>query len=57
MELFKKKYDGESMVDIDRDVFEALDQDFNPLVSAIPKDEYGFQQGTFIVTIEWIPNT
>ena len=28
MELFKKTYDGESIVDVGRDVFEAFDKDF-----------------------------
>lgn len=56
MELFKKEYDGESLVDLARDVHEAFDSDFNSLAALIPRDEYGFQQGEFIVTIEWVPN-
>lgn len=56
MELFKKTYDGESIVDVGRDVFEAFDKDFNPPAAAIPQDDHGFQQGEFVVTIEWVPN-
>ena len=56
MELFKKTYDGESIVDVGRDVFEAFDKDFNPPAAAIPQDDHGFQKGEFVVTIEWVPN-
>lgn len=56
MELFKKTYDGESIVDVGRDMFEAFDKDFNPPAAAIPQDDHGFQQGEFVVTIEWVPN-
>ena len=56
MELFKKTYDGESIVDVGRDVFEAFDKDFNPPAAAIPQDGHGFPQGEFVVTIEWVPN-
>lgn len=53
MKLFEQKYDGESLYDVDRDVSEAFREDFNPLVAQIPSDEYGIQEGTFKVTIEW----
>ena len=55
MVLFEKNYDGESIVDLERDVSEALQEDFNEKLVNIPKDEYGFQQGNFKVTIEWTP--
>ncbi len=55
-EIFKKEYDGESLYDIQRDVHEAFDSRFNPLAEQIPQDEYGFQQGTFTVTITWSPD-
>nr|WP_315467112.1 hypothetical protein [uncultured Undibacterium sp.] len=55
MEFFKKKYDGESIVDVGRDVFEAFDPRFNKLAESIPQDKYGFNKGEFVVTIEWIP--
>jgi hypothetical protein len=51
---FDKKYDGESIVDLGRDVHEAFYPEFNPIMNEIPKDEYNFHKGTFKVTIEWI---
>jgi hypothetical protein len=47
--LLKKSYDGESIVDIERDVAEALEN------SSIPQDQYGIQAGTFTITLEWEP--
>lgn len=55
MEIFKQQYSGESIVDVCRDVWEAFDADFNPLVENIPQDEYGIQKGTFTVTVTWEP--
>lgn len=45
--IFCKEYDGESIVDLDRDIFEALEE------SDIPQDKHGFHEGTFTVKIEW----
>lgn len=42
--------------DIQRDVHEAFDSRFNPLAEQIPQDEFGFQEGTFTVTITWSPD-
>lgn len=56
MEIFKKDYDGESLYDMQRDVHEAFDSRFNPLAAQIPQDEFGFQEGTFTVTITWTPD-
>ncbi len=53
MNIFEKEYDGESIYDVQRDVIEAFDARFNPMVKDIPQGEYGFQLGTFIVRIEW----
>lgn len=53
MEIFKQKYSGESIVDVDRDVSEAFQNDFNPAVREVPSDEHGFHKGTFTVTITW----
>lgn len=53
MILFKKTYDGESLYDLGRDIAEALESQYNPLVDAIPTDEYGIQEGEFVVTIDW----
>lgn len=53
--LLNKKYDGESIVDIDRDVYEAFIADFTPVVDDIPVDENNIQQGVFTVSITWSP--
>jgi hypothetical protein len=53
MIIFEKEYDGESIVDLDRDVSECLQEDFNQIMTKIPTDEHGFQLGTFKVTVEW----
>lgn len=53
MIIFKKEYDDESLYDLDRDVSEAIDDDFNPKLKAIPTDEHGFRVGKFTITIEW----
>ena len=55
MILHKKDYSGESLSDLERDVNECFDGDFNPPSLEIPKDQYGFHKGTFRVTVEWIP--
>ena len=54
-QLFSKSYDGESIVDLSRDIHEALDSDFNPKVLEIPDMEGfpGFWSGNFTVTITW----
>jgi hypothetical protein len=53
--IFEKTYDGESVVDVYRDVTEAFDADFNPVMQNIPQDQHGFQTGQFRVTVEWSP--
>ena len=57
MELFKKIYDGESIVDISRDIDEAFNPNFNTLAKNIPQDKYGIQLGEFVVTIQYNINT
>ena len=54
--LFKKAYDGESVVDIDRDVSECFDARFNQVAAQIPQDEHGIQKGKFTVQITWEPD-
>jgi len=50
--LFEKKYEGfESLADIDRDVSEAFDGDFNPPAEVL----LGEFQGTVTVTITYTP--
>lgn len=52
MEIFKQKYSGESLCDVERDVSEAFDGTFNPEVKQIPMED-DMHQGTFTVTITW----
>jgi hypothetical protein len=54
--LLDKTYDGESICDAERDVYEAFIEDFTPAVSGIPSDDLGFQTGTFKVTVTWEPD-
>ena len=51
--LFEKDYDYESLYDLSRDLAEASDETFNPVMAELPKDENGFIEGTFTVKIEW----
>lgn len=44
-QLLNKTYSGESIVDVERDVYEALADD------SIPQDEYGFAKGQYRVVI------
>jgi hypothetical protein len=53
--ILDKQYDGESIVDLNRDVSEMLDEKFDPRIKTIPRDKYGFMQGTFKLTVEWVP--
>lgn len=45
--IFYKQYDGETIVDMERDIYEAINE------ADIPQDQYGFPEGTFTVKIEW----
>lgn len=54
-ELLNKEYSGEDLNDVSRDVHESFNPDITPAGKDIPVDEYGFAQGTFKVTVEWIP--
>ncbi len=55
--IFNKKYDGESIVDLIRDIDECFDQRFNPIVTSIPEmeDSPGFMAGKFTVSVTWSP--
>lgn len=57
-QLFNKEYDGESIVDLSRDISECLDSDFNPIVNEIPEmeDSPGFWAGKFVVSVTWVPD-
>lgn len=49
--LLSKTYDGESIVDVGRDVHEAIDD------AEVPVDEDGFPLGKYRVTITWEPES
>ena len=51
--LFQKRYDGESIVDMDRDLseMEYVLRDGKPL-----PEENGFPTGTFVVSVVWFPD-
>ena len=53
-EIFTKEYSDEELYDVERDVMEALQEEYNPIVAGIPKDKDGFRTGTFVVNIEWV---
>lgn len=52
--LFTREYSSEELSDVERDVSEALSEEYNLFVDNIPRDKHGFHTGTFVVTIEWI---
>lgn len=53
--LLDKAYSAEELCDVGRDVHEAFDERFTPAAAGIPKDEHGFDKGTFKVSITWSP--
>lgn len=53
--LFSKDYDYEGLYDLERDLGESINGTYNPLMDAIPSDEHGMLEGTFKVTVEWVP--
>lgn len=57
--LFEKDYDGESIVDLGRDISECFDERFNPVAASIPEmeDSPGFYSGTFKVSVVWVPDS
>jgi len=55
-EIFYKEYDDETLYDINRDITEAFDARFNPIMETIPHydpPDDCFMRGTFKVTIKW----
>ena len=46
--LLKKTYCGESIIDIEEDVYSSIEYDKD-----IPVDEYGFSQGEYEITLTW----
>ena len=53
--IFEKEYIAEQLSDVERDISECFNEDYNPEVKYIPIGEYGFTKGTFKVTVTWIP--
>lgn len=53
--LFQKEYSAEGLSDVGRDVEEAFDGVYNPVIWSIPTNEDGFMHGKFVVRIEWKP--
>ena len=51
--LLYKKYCGEGIADVDRDVSECFSSLSENVVN-IPADEHGFHRGEFKVTVEWV---
>jgi len=51
--LFEKEYDGESICDVSRDVYEVLSGDHNHSINQIPVDTHGIQRGIFTVRVDW----
>lgn len=47
MILLEKEYDGNSIIDIERDVYEAVNY------AELSADEHGFVIGTLKVKLEW----
>ena len=53
LKIYEKDYIGfESLYDIQRDVYEALDPKFNPNIESVPEEF----NGTIKLTMEYIPN-
>ena len=53
--IFENKYSSEELCDVERDLYECFDGDFNPKVRDIPSDENGFHEGGYFkITVEWI---
>lgn len=56
MIIFNKEYDGEGICDINRDIMEAFNSDYNEKAKIIPQDENSLPEGTFTVQIIWNQN-
>lgn len=55
VEIFRQEYDGEGLADIERDLWEAFDPRFNEKANAIIDDDHHIPRGTFILTLEYVP--
>lgn len=54
--LLEEIYSYESLYDLDRDINYATDEVYGPIMKDLPRDEHGYIEGTFKVTIEWSNN-
>lgn len=54
MITFKKSYSNESLCDLERDIFESFNPDYNPVMANVPCDETGFIDGKFVITVEYV---
>lgn len=54
--IFVRIYDGEGLFDIERDIWEALQEEYNSNMVDIPKDFHNFHRGNFTVSITWSPD-
>ena len=53
IKIFEQSYSGEEICDVDRDIYESLTANFNPVMDQIPCDEHNIHEGIFKVTITW----
>lgn len=56
VKLFEAEYDGETIVDLPRDIRRVIDFRFTPQLKTLPTDEFGFHKGHFVVKVEWNPD-
>lgn len=54
--IHSKVYDGESIVDLERDISEMFDDRFNPVILNIPYNKWHIMKGKFKVTVQWSDN-
>lgn len=47
MNIFEKEYDGETIIDIEEDVYDAINY------RDLPANEHGILEGYFTVTVSW----
>lgn len=54
--LLEKQYYQDSLGDLDRNVLEAISEDYNELMKDLPANEDGELLGSFNVVITFVPN-
>lgn len=53
--IFEKQYDGNSLCDMNRDLHEALNPEFNDKAERLEMDEHYMVKGTITVTMRYDP--